>query len=94
MESIVTLELRNLAERLKDRDLIFEFEDSAKSFLIEKGYDEKYGARPLRRAVERYVEDSLAEAILGGDIKPGEVIQVAVNESKDGLKFTQGHAVG
>lgn len=94
MESIVTLELRNLANRLKERELAFEFEDSAKAFLIEKGYDEKYGARPLRRAVERYLEDSLAEAILNGDIKPGEVITVAVNESNEGLIFTQGHAVG
>ena len=94
MESIVTLELRNLAERLKERELVFEFEDSAKSFLIEKGYDEKYGARPLRRAVERYVEDSLAEAILNGDIKPGEVITVAANEAEERLTFTQGHAVG
>lgn len=94
MESIVTLELRNLAERLKERELAFEFEDSAKTFLIEKGYDEKYGARPLRRAVERYLEDSLAEAILNGDIKPGEAITVAANEANEGLVFTQGHAVG
>lgn len=94
MESIVTLELRNLAQRLKERELNFEFEDSAKAFLIEMGYDEKYGARPLRRAVERYLEDSLAEAILNGDIKPGEVITVAANEANEGLVFTQGHAVG
>ena len=94
MQAIVTLELRNLANRLKERELIFEFEDSAKTFLIEKGYDEKYGARPLRRAVERHLEDALAEAILGGDIKPGETIKVGVNESKEGLEFTQGHAVG
>ncbi len=94
MESIVTLELRNLAQRLKERELTFKFEDSAKAFLIEKGYDEKYGARPLRRAVERYLEDSLAEAILNGDIKPGEVITVAANEANEGLVFTQGHAVG
>jgi ATP-dependent Clp protease ATP-binding subunit ClpC len=94
MESIVTLELRNLADRLKERELSFEFEDSAKAFLILKGYDEKYGARPLRRAVERHLEDALAEAILSGDIKPGEVIKVGVNESEEKLTFTQGHAVG
>lgn len=94
MESIVTLELRNLADRLKERDLNFEFEDSAKAFLIEKGYDEKYGARPLRRAVERHLEDALAEALLSGDIKPGEVIKVGLNESEEKLTFTQGHAVG
>lgn len=94
MESIVSLELRNLADRLKDRDLTFEFDDAAKAFLIEKGYDEKYGARPLRRAVEKHLEDSLAEVILSGEIKPGELIKVELNEAGEGLKFTQGHAVG
>ncbi|CAI8258474.1 MAG: Negative regulator of genetic competence ClpC/MecB [Opitutia bacterium UBA7350] len=93
MQSIVTLELRNLADRLKERDLNFEFDDAAKKFLIDKGYDDKYGARPLRRAVERHVEDALAEALLSGDIKPGETIKVETNESGEALKFTQGHTV-
>ncbi|MEM8866745.1 MAG: ATP-dependent Clp protease ATP-binding subunit [Verrucomicrobiota bacterium] len=89
MQSIVELELRNVSDRLRERELTFEFADDAKALLIEKGYDEKYGARPLRRAVERYVEDSLAEAILQGEIKPGELIKVSANEAGDGLNFVQ-----
>lgn len=93
MHSIVELELRNVSKRLKSKDLIFEFSAAAKEFLIEKGYDEKFGARPLRRSIERYLEDSLAESILGGDIKEGEVIRVDVNSDGDGLGFEQNQAV-
>lgn len=93
MEAIVDLELRNVTDRLKERELIFDFSEKAKAFLIEEGYDEKYGARPLRRAVEKHVEDSLAEAILSGDIKPGETIQVDVREDGKALCFTQGETV-
>ncbi|MGB0415674.1 MAG: ATP-dependent Clp protease ATP-binding subunit [Coraliomargarita sp.] len=89
MQAIVELELRNVTDRLKERELIFEFAEAAKAFLIEKGYDEKYGARPLRRAVEKYLEDSLAEAILNGDIKPAETIMVDVEEDGKALSFTQ-----
>ena len=64
MTEIVDLELRNVSTRLKERNLTFEFSEECKDFLIDKGYDEKYGARPLRRAVEKYLEDSLAEALL------------------------------
>lgn len=93
MQEIVDLELRNVSSRLKDRELTFNFSIEAKDFLIEKGYDEKYGARPLRRAVERYFEDSLAESLLSGVIKPGEVINVTINEDGSALRFEQGHAV-
>ncbi|MGB0414624.1 MAG: ATP-dependent Clp protease ATP-binding subunit [Coraliomargarita sp.] len=93
MQAIVELELRNVTDRLKERELTFEFSDEAKAFLIEKGYDEKYGARPLRRAVEKYLEDALAEAILSGDIKAGETIKVGVCEDNSALKFEQEQAV-
>ncbi|RPG85125.1 MAG: ATP-dependent Clp protease ATP-binding subunit [Coraliomargarita sp. TMED73] len=93
MRAIVDLELRNVANRLEERDLTFDFTDDCKSFLIEKGYDEKYGARPLRRAVEKYLEDALAEAILSGDIKTGETILVDLHPDGGGLHFTQEQAV-
>lgn len=93
MHQIVDLELRNVSKRLKERELVFEFSEESKSFLIDKGYDEKYGARPLRRAVEKYLEDSLAEAILSGEIKPGEVIKVTVNEEGTALSFQQDQPV-
>ena len=89
MHSIVELELRNLLNRLSAQDIRFELDDSAKSFLIEKGYDEKFGARPLKRAVERYIEDALAECILEGEIKKGELIQVTLNEQEEELSFNQ-----
>jgi ATP-dependent Clp protease ATP-binding subunit ClpC len=93
MHEIVDLELKNVSDRLKERELIFEFSEEAKAFLIEKGYDEKYGARPLRRAVEKYLEDSLAEAILSGEIKPGEPIRVLVDADEKSLRFEQDQPV-
>ena len=93
MGEIVELELKNVTDRLKERELEFEFNEEVKEFLIEKGYDEKYGARPLRRAVEKYLEDSLAESILSGEIKPGELIKVSVEEEGNALHFDQGQTV-
>ena len=58
--------------------------------MIDKGYDEKYGARPLRRAVERYIEDPLAEAILRGDVKKVDPIVVVMEDGE--LKFEQNQA--
>ena len=89
MHAIVDLELQNLSNRLKERELFFVLDEPAKEFIIEKGYDEKFGARPLKRAIERFLEDSLAEAILEGSIKRGEEIKVSMNIEKDGLTFIQ-----
>jgi ATP-dependent Clp protease ATP-binding subunit ClpC len=80
---IVEIEITKFAKRLVERKITLEFSTEAKALLIEKGYDEKYGARPLRRAVEHYVEDPLAEALLRGDVKEGEV----VNVERDGEKL-------
>ena len=93
MHEIVDLELKSVSDRLRERDLVFEFSEEAKSFLIENGYDEKYGARPLRRAVEKHLEDSLAEAILSGEIKPGELIKVTLAEDEKSLRFEQDQPV-
>jgi len=84
---IVELELAKFAARLTDRKISMEFTKKAKELLVEKGYDEKYGARPLRRAVEAYLEDPLAESILRGDIKDGE--PVIVDRKGDKLFFKQ-----
>ena len=89
MSAIVDLELRNLSNRLKGQELFFDLDDSAKEFIIDKGYDDKFGARPLKRAIERFLEDSLAEAILEGSIKRGEKIKVSLNDDNDGLTFSQ-----
>ena len=76
---IVELEVVKFAKRLVERKIELEFADDAKLLLIDKGYDEKYGARPLRRAVEHFLEDPLAEAILRGDVKDGDTIMVLRN---------------
>jgi ATP-dependent Clp protease ATP-binding subunit ClpC len=79
---IVELETAHFAKRLTERKITLEFSQEAKDLLIEKGYDEKYGARPLRRAVEHYLEDPLAEALLKGDVKDGEPVIVARDGDK------------
>jgi ATP-dependent Clp protease ATP-binding subunit ClpC len=84
---IVDLEVDKVSKRLHDRKIVLEFTTAAKSLLIEKGYDEKLGARPLRRAVEQYLEDPLAESILRGDLHDN--IPVVVDRDGEKLSFTQ-----
>jgi ATP-dependent Clp protease ATP-binding subunit ClpC len=80
---IVDLEVAKVIQRIKAKDIQLILEESAKEFLIEKGYDPLYGARPMRRAVERYLEDPLAEELLRGNIKTHENIHV----KRDGDKL-------
>jgi ATP-dependent Clp protease ATP-binding subunit ClpC len=82
---IVEIEASKVVKRLAARNIQLEFSPESKTLLIEKGYDEKYGARPLRRAVEHYLEDPLAEALLRGEVKEGEPILVI--RSGDKLEF-------
>ena len=90
MSQIVELELSKVADRLRDRKLKLDVSDEAKKFLIENGYDVKLGARPLRRAVEKYIEDNLAEALLAGNVKKGKPIHVVVSDDEEeGLTFEQ-----
>jgi len=79
---IVEIEAGKVIKRLAARKIHLEFSPESKTLLIEKGYDEKYGARPLRRAVEHYLEDPLAEALLRGEVKEGEPILVIRNGDK------------
>ncbi len=79
---IVEIEAAKVVKRLSARNIILEFSPESKTLLIEKGYDEKYGARPLRRAVEHYLEDPLAEALLRGEVKEHEPILVVRNGDK------------
>ncbi len=90
MHSIVELELKKVSDRLIEKKLKLDVTDEAKEFLIEKGYDEKFGARPLRRAVEKYLEDNLAEALLAGNLRKNKPIKVLVDKDDDvGLCFEQ-----
>ena len=73
---IVDLEVAKVASRIKDKEIILNLDAASHEFLIEKGYDPTYGARPMRRAVERYLEDPMAEEILRGTFKAGDQVQV------------------
>src|SRR5512136_2133568 len=84
---ILGLEVKKVMDRLKGRQLTLELDDPAKDFLVEKGYDPTYGARPMRRAVERSLEDPLAEEILRGIFHDGEPILVTAEN--DHLVFSQ-----
>ncbi|VVM07845.1 adenosinetriphosphatase [Methylacidimicrobium cyclopophantes] len=90
MVKIVSLEVEKVTSRLKSRKLVLELTPAATDFLIEKGYDPTYGARPLRRAVEKYVEHPLAEEILRGRFEGAKSIVVDVREGI--LTFTPGGA--
>ena len=73
---IVDLMLQNTNKALQDKDIVMNISDSAKNFLLEKGTDLKYGARPLRRAIQRYVEDELSDLILKSDLKNGQTVNI------------------
>jgi len=79
---IVDLEVAKVLKRVKAKDVHIELGDSAKEFLIEKGYDPMYGARPMRRAVEKYLEDPLAEELLRGNVKAGDTVEAASVDGK------------
>lgn len=84
LSNIIDLEVSKLAVRLQEREMELEITPEARDFLIEKGYDTEYGARPMRRAVERFLEDPLAEALLRGEVKNGDLIAVTfVPEAKE-----------
>jgi ATP-dependent Clp protease ATP-binding subunit ClpC len=84
---ILDLEINKVMERLKRRNIELVLDAKAKDFLVEKGYDPQFGARPMRRAVERFLEDPLAEELLRGNVHEGEPIQVTVET--DHLAFNQ-----
>lgn len=85
LQGIVVMEVRHVVERIKDRGIDISLTPEALEFLIEKGYDPIYGARPLKRTIQRYIEDTLSEEIIAGKYKEGSVIKVV--RSADGLVF-------
>jgi ATP-dependent Clp protease ATP-binding subunit ClpC len=87
MTKIVELELDKVGSRLKGKDVVIHLTQKAKEFLIDKGYDQDYGARPLRRAIQKYLEDPIAEDFIRGVLKPKEPIEVDLDGDK--LVFRQ-----
>jgi ATP-dependent Clp protease ATP-binding subunit ClpC len=84
---IVHIMLRDVQHRLAEEELSLSLSDAAVDFLVERGYDDKFGARPLKRMIQRYVEDALSEKILMGEFAKGDEIAVDVADDGDSLVF-------
>jgi ATP-dependent Clp protease ATP-binding subunit ClpC len=84
---IVHILLKDVHNRLAEENLKLHLTEAALNFLVEHGYDEKFGARPLRRSIQRYIEDPLSERILSSEFPTGEEIEVDVNSEGDALEF-------
>ena len=87
LTQILELELAKVEQRLAQRDLHFELDESARDLLRDKGYDPAYGARPMRRAVEKHLEDPMAEEIIRGNLREGEMVVISAKDDK--LVFIQ-----
>jgi ATP-dependent Clp protease ATP-binding subunit ClpC len=85
---IVDLMIAKLDERLKDRDMAIELRPAAKKLLSERGYDPVLGARPLRRTIQREIEDMLSEKILFGELRPGTIVSVDTEGTGEEAKLT------
>ena len=85
--SIVDLELKSLVKRIENLGYHFQMTDKAKEFVASKGYDVQFGARPLKRAIQNYIEDGLCELLMEGNLKPESVISIGKNPKKDELTF-------
>jgi ATP-dependent Clp protease ATP-binding subunit ClpB len=86
IRTIVDVQLRRFSDRLARRELAIQVSDRAKDLLAELGWDPQYGARPLKRAIQKQLEDPLARRVLGGEFPPGTTI-VVDRDRADGLTF-------
>jgi ATP-dependent Clp protease ATP-binding subunit ClpB len=91
MTAIVDIQVRGLLQRLAERKIHVELTDAAKQFIVTEGYDPMYGARPLKRTIQRRVLDPLALRVLEGEFREGD--RVIVDVGDNGLMFSKGHAV-
>jgi ATP-dependent Clp protease ATP-binding subunit ClpB len=90
MGSIVDIQMVRLSKLLEERKIELKLDAKAREWLAEKGYDPAYGARPLKRVIQKSVQDPLAELILSGKVKDGE--KVAISADRQGITFN-GEAV-
>jgi len=88
IKRIVDVELRSLYQRIGDLGYTIDLTDEAKQFVAEKGYDVQFGARPLKRAIQTYIEDGISELIVNGDLPEGSVIHISKAPDKDDLAFS------
>lgn len=82
---IIDIELSKLYERVEELGYTLNLSEEAKDYIADKGFDKKYGARPLNRAIQKYIEDALAEKIISSSIKKGDKIEMKLDEDKDEL---------
>ncbi|MGI6223093.1 MAG: ATP-dependent Clp protease ATP-binding subunit [Prevotella sp.] len=87
IKRIIELELKDLYKRVTDMGYTMSISDEAKEYVATKGYDVQFGARPLKRAIQNYIEDGLCELLLSDTLKPGDKIEVEKEKDKDSLKF-------
>jgi ATP-dependent Clp protease ATP-binding subunit ClpC len=87
MEFIVDLQLKEIQERLNEFGVNVELTENARKWLAKTGYDPAFGARPLRRALQKFVESPLSVKLLAGEIESGTAVSVDVNKEEDGLDF-------
>ena len=80
LRQIVDLLLAKVAARLSEQEITLQFGDDLRDFLMREGYDQEFGARPLRRAIQTHVDDVLADAILAGELQPGQTAIVTVED--------------
>ncbi len=90
MKAIVEIQLRRLQKLLEDRKITLDVDDAAKEWLANKGYDPAYGARPLKRVIQQYIQNPLAELIIAGKVKDGDTVHITV---KDGRLVINGEPV-
>jgi ATP-dependent Clp protease ATP-binding subunit ClpB len=87
LKEIVLVQLESLTKRLADRKISLEFTDSALEWLVRTGYDPSYGARPLKRAIQKEIENPLARKLISGEIRDGQTVKVELNPLRAGLDF-------
>ena len=87
IKKIIDLELRGLYKRLEEMGYHVELTDKAKELVATKGYDVQFGARPLKRAIQSYIEDGLCEKILSEEIHEGDTVVISKNPNKEDLIF-------
>ena len=87
IKQIIDIELKGLYKRIETLGYTIDLSEGARQFVAEKGYDVQFGARPLKRAIQNYIEDGISELIVNGDLKPGTTIHITKEDQQDELTF-------
>jgi len=93
IDKIIDIQMRDLVKRMVSMEIKIQLAKQAREFLVDKGYDPAFGARPLKRALQKYIEDPIAEEILRNKFGQGSIIKVKLNKKTETLKFTEGKKV-